>query len=75
VMKAPRTKTYVGFQTDNETENRGQKDNPTHKGGVYRCFWINNRTSFDYYKHDQTRNPRICCVIFYKKIHECSSYS
>jgi len=31
--------------------------------------------SSDYYKQDQTINPRTCCAIFFQKTHGCSSYS
>jgi len=46
--------------------------------GVSIClavFLVNNKTSFDYYKQDQPKNPRTCCAIFFQKLHECSSYS
>jgi len=45
---------------------------------VYICllmFLVNNKTSFDYYKQDQTINPRTYCAIFFQKIQECSSYA
>jgi len=36
---------------------------------------VNNMTSFDYYKQDQTKNSRTRCAIFFQKIYEWSSYS
>jgi len=38
-------------------------------------FLVNYKSSFDYYKQGQTRNPRACYTIFFQKMHECSSYS
>jgi len=40
-----------------------------------RGFLVNNKTSFDYYKQDETRNSRTCCAIFFQTIYECSSWS
>jgi hypothetical protein len=33
VLVAPRTKTRVGFQTDDESEDRRRREGPTHEGG------------------------------------------
>ena len=38
-------------------------------------FLVNNMVSFGYYKQDQIGNHRRCCVMFFQKQLECSSYS
>ena len=43
--------------------------------GCLPVFLVNNKAGFDYYKQDQTRNPRTCCAIFFQKVLECSSNS